>query len=43
MYITVSAQKLGGNYSHSAEGFVDYLEKENQIPEREQDQTGKFL
>jgi len=38
MYITISAQKLGGNYSQSVAGYVDYLEKENQIPELEQDQ-----
>ena len=30
MYITITPQKLGGNYSTSAAGFVDYLEKENQ-------------
>ena len=30
MYITITAQKLGGNYSQSSAGFVDYLEKENQ-------------
>ena len=30
MYITITPQKLGGNYSRSSAGFVDYLEKENQ-------------
>lgn len=30
MYITISAQKLGGSYSQSAGDFVTYLEKENQ-------------
>ncbi|PHN94035.1 mobilization protein [Maribacter sp. 6B07] len=30
MYITVTAQKLGGNYSQNSAGFVEYLEKENQ-------------
>ncbi|MGM1057263.1 MAG: MobB family relaxase [Bacteroidota bacterium] len=30
MYITITPQKLGGNYSKSSAGFVDYLEKENQ-------------
>ncbi|SDR77363.1 hypothetical protein SAMN04487764_0616 [Gillisia sp. Hel1_33_143] len=30
MYITISAQKLGGAYSQSAGDFVSYLEKENQ-------------
>ncbi len=30
MYITITAQKLGGQYSQSAGDFVDYLEKENQ-------------
>jgi len=29
MYITISAQKLGGAYSQSAGDFVSYLEKEN--------------
>ncbi|WPY97072.1 MobB family relaxase [Christiangramia sp. OXR-203] len=38
MYITISAQKLGGNYSPSVADYVDYLKKENQMPEREQDQ-----
>lgn len=35
MYITVTAQKLGGNYSQSSADFVDYLEKENQSLEQE--------
>jgi hypothetical protein len=35
MYITVTAQKLGGNYSQSSTDFVDYLEKENQGLEQE--------
>lgn len=30
MYITITAQKLGGSYSPSSAGLVDYLEKENQ-------------
>lgn len=30
MYITISAQKLGGNYPRSVADFVSYLEKENQ-------------
>jgi len=30
MYITITAQKLGGNYSSGSADFVDYLEKENQ-------------
>ncbi len=32
MYITISPQKLGANYSKSAADYVDYLEKENQLP-----------
>ena len=36
MYITVTAQKLGGTYSQSSAGFVEYLEKENQGLEQEQ-------
>jgi len=35
MYITITAQKLGGNYSQSSASFVDYLEKENQGLEQE--------
>lgn len=35
MYITITAQKLGGNYSQSSADFVDYLEKENQGLEQE--------
>lgn len=35
MYITITAQKLGGNYSQSSADFVDYLEKENQTLEQE--------
>ena len=35
MYITITAQKLGGNYSQSSADFVDYLEKENQGWEQE--------
>ena len=34
MYITITAQKLGDNYSQSSGDFVDYLEKENLEPER---------
>jgi len=30
MYITITPQTLGGNYSQSSGDFVDYLEKENQ-------------
>lgn len=30
MYITITAQKLGGNYSQGSADFVGYLEKENQ-------------
>lgn len=29
MYITITPQKLGGNYSQSSSDFVAYLEKEN--------------
>ena len=37
MYITITPQKLGANYSQSSAGFVDYLEKENQLPDIEND------
>jgi hypothetical protein len=37
MYITITPQKLGANYSQSSAGFVDYLEKENQLPGKEND------
>ena len=30
MYITITPQKLSGNYSQSVANFVEYLEKENQ-------------
>ncbi|RNL90311.1 mobilization protein [Sinomicrobium pectinilyticum] len=30
MYITITAQKVEGNYAQSAADFVDYLEKENE-------------
>ena len=30
MYITITAQKLEGDYSQSSADFVEYLEKENQ-------------
>lgn len=30
MYITITAQKMGGNYSQGSGDFVDYLEKENE-------------
>jgi hypothetical protein len=30
MYITITPQKTGGNYSQSSGDFVGYLEKENQ-------------
>jgi hypothetical protein len=36
MYITITPQKLGGNYSQSSAGFVEYLEKENQELEKEE-------
>ncbi len=35
MYITISAQKIGANYSQSSGDFVAYLEKENQGLEQE--------
>lgn len=35
MYITITPQKLGANYSQSAAGYVDYLEKENQLPNQD--------
>ncbi|MDO6761640.1 MobB family relaxase [Tamlana sp. 2_MG-2023] len=35
MYITITAQKLGGDYSQSSADFVAYLEKENQSVEQE--------
>jgi len=35
MYITITAQKLGGDYSQSSVDFVEYLEKENQSLEQE--------
>jgi len=35
MYITITAQKLGGDYSQSSVDFVEYLEKENQGLEQE--------
>ncbi|WP_282030791.1 MobB family relaxase [Winogradskyella eximia] len=35
MYITITAQKLGGDYSQSAADFAEYLEKENQGLEQE--------
>ncbi len=34
MYITITAQKLGSNYSQSSGDFVDYLEKENESLEQ---------
>lgn len=36
MYITITPQKLGGNYSQSSDDFVGYLEKENQGLEQEE-------
>ena len=36
MYITITPQKLGGNYSQSSGDFVGYLEKENQSLEQEE-------
>ena len=38
MYITITPQKLGDNYSQSAADFVDYLEKENQDLEVENEE-----
>ena len=35
MYITITAQKLGGDYSQSSADFAEYLEKENQGLEQE--------
>ncbi|CAH8283417.1 hypothetical protein EV196_102378 [Mariniflexile fucanivorans] len=35
MYISITAQKLGGDYSQSSTDFVEYLEKENQSLEQE--------
>jgi len=35
MYITITAQKLGGVYSQSSADFAEYLEKENQGLEQE--------
>ena len=37
MYITITPQTLGANYSQSAADFVDYLEKENELPGIEKD------
>ena len=36
MYINITAQKLGTNYSQSSADFVDYLEKENEGLEKEE-------
>lgn len=36
MYITITAQKLGKTYAQSAAGFANYLEKENQGLEQNQ-------
>ncbi|SRX76329.1 MobB family relaxase [Aequorivita antarctica] len=38
MYITITPQKLGDNYSQSAADFVEYLEKENLILEGENEE-----
>ncbi len=38
MYITITPQKLGDNYSQSAADFVEYLEKENQGRESENEE-----
>ena len=35
MYITITAQKIGGDYSQSSADFAEYLEKENQGLEQE--------
>ncbi len=42
MYITITAQKLGVNYSQSVADYVDYLEKENQLPDLENNQEFFF-
>ena len=39
MYITITPQKMGGNFSKSSADFVGYLEKENQGLEQEQNQN----
>jgi len=36
MYITITPQQTGGNFSQSVGGYVNYLEKENQSMEAEQ-------
>ncbi len=36
MYLTITAQKMGGNYSKSSPDFVGYLEKENQGLEQQE-------
>lgn len=36
MYITITAQKLGGDYSQSSADFVEYLEKENEGLQKEE-------
>jgi len=36
MYITITAQKLGEQYSQSVANFVDYLEKENEGLQQEE-------
>ncbi|HUH47988.1 MAG TPA: MobB family relaxase [Arenibacter sp.] len=41
MYITISPQKLGGNYSKSSADFVAYLEKENQGLDRQDQSAGE--
>ncbi|MCM4157586.1 MobB family relaxase [Gramella sp. AN32] len=41
MYITITSQKLGGNYSQGSADFVDYLEKENQGLDPEDLSAGK--
>ena len=38
MYITITPQKLGDKYSQSVAGFVQYLEKENQELEPEEEE-----
>ncbi|SRX74711.1 MobB family relaxase [Aequorivita antarctica] len=38
MYITITPQKLGDNYSQSAADFVEYLEKENLSVENENEE-----
>ena len=36
MYITITAQKLGGDYSQCSADYVEYLEKENEGLQQEE-------